>query len=152
MASCRPTRPIRYRTFLQNIRDFRTSLSYTLAYSTIQLFHHSAFQYNKDHIIFQRIDEKAQFSYKRVLVPEDMSANMLCINGHIVCKSKGEAPKSFEILQQQLGNKYKIIGLDLSEIEKAVGSLTCMSLRFNKPTAMKPAATKQLVCRYEEME
>ena len=101
---------------------------------------------------FQRIDEKAKFEYKRVLVPDDMSANMLCINGTIICKSKKEAPKSFEILQQQLGHQYNIIGLDLSEIEKAVGSLTCMSLRFNKPKRIKPAAQKQLVCKYEEVD
>jgi N-dimethylarginine dimethylaminohydrolase len=80
-----------------------------------------------------------------------MSANLLCINGTIVCKSKKEAPKSFEILEQQMGPKYKIVGLDMSEIEKAVGSLTCMSLRFNKPTSVRPATQKQLVCRYEEM-
>ena len=70
----------------------------------------------------------------------------------MICKSSAEAPKSFEILQQQLGPKYKVLGLDLSEIEKAVGSLTCMSLRFNKPNAVKPASAKQLVCRYEEVE
>ena len=102
--------------------------------------------------MLERIDEQAKFAYKRVLVPDDMSANLLCLNGHVICKSSAEAPKSFEILQQQLGPKYKVLGLDLSEIEKAVGSLTCMSLRFNKPNAVKPASTKQLVCRYEEME
>lgn len=81
-----------------------------------------------------------------------MSANLLCINGHIVCKSASEAPKSYEILQQQMGTKYKIIGLELSEIEKAVGSLTCMSLRFEKPSMVKPVGTRQLVCRYEDVE
>ena len=95
---------------------------------------------SKNHFEFQRIDKKAKFEYKRILVPDDNAANVVFLNGTIICKSKKEAPKSFEIIQSQLGHEYKIIGVDNSEIEKAVGSLTCMSLRFNKPKSIKPAA------------
>ena len=59
-------------------------------------------------------------------MPDDMSANMLCINGYVVCKSEKEAPKSYAIIEQQLGPKYKIIGLDLSEIPEENRSLNVL--------------------------
>ena len=53
------------------------------------------------------------------------------------------------ILKDQLGHECDVIGIDLSEMEKAVGSLTCMSLRFTRPTKIKPGTMQRLVCRYE---
>ena len=35
--------------------------------------------------------------------------------------------------------KLPLIGVSTSEIEKAVGSLTCLSLRFNRPSRIAAA-------------
>ena len=98
----------------------------------------------------QRIDEASSFTYRRVIVPEDMAANVVYMNGTVICKSKNENPDSWKIMEEQLGQYYTLKGHDLSEIEKAVGSLTCMSLRFNRPSKVRAANMQRLVCRYED--
>jgi len=109
--------------------------------------------------MLQRIDEASQFSYRRVLVPDDMAANVIFMNGHLICKSENEAPNSFKVFKQQVepimklqGGSGTIKGVDLSEIEKAVGSLTCMSLRFNVPATVKQVTQAKLICRLQSEE
>lgn len=99
--------------------------------------------------MLKRIDAASKFTYRRVLVPDDMAANVVYMNGTVICKSATESPDSFRILKEQLGHEYDVVGIELSEMEKAVGSLTCMSLRFTKPTKIKPGTMQRLVCRYE---
>jgi len=103
--------------------------------------------------MLKRIDEASPFSYRRVIVPDDMSANTIFMNGTLICKAESEAPESFKVLQQQIGPFCKAVrGVELSEIEKAVGSLTCMSLRFNIPSAVKQVTQAKLVCRLQSEE
>jgi hypothetical protein len=71
-------------------------------------------------------------------VPDDKASNTILMNGHVFCKSESENPKSWKILQEE--SKYPLIGLSTSEIEKAVGSLTCLSLRFNLPNRIAPVS------------
>jgi len=102
--------------------------------------------------MLKRIDEVSPFSYRRVIVPDDMSANTIFMNGTLICKSENEAPNSYRVFEQQMGPYCNIRGVDLSEIEKAVGSLTCMSLRFNVPATVKQVTQAKLVCRLQSEE
>ena len=81
-----------------------------------------------------------------------MSANTIFMNDTLICKAEEEAPESFKGLGQQIGPFCKAVkGVELSEIEKAVGSLTCMSLRFNVPSTVKQVTQAKLVCRMESV-
>ena len=84
----------------------------------------------------QRIRQQSPVPYKAVFVPEDMAANAVFINGRVICKSEGENPASHAIWREKLENE--VVGVDCSELEKANGSLTCMSLRFNTPKRVAP--------------
>ncbi len=88
-------------------------------------------------IYLQRIQKSSHINYKAIYVPDDKASNTILMNGHVFCKSESENPKSWKILQEE--SKYPLIGLSTSEIEKAVGSLTCLSLRFNMPKRLSQA-------------
>ncbi len=79
--------------------------------------------------MFDQIREKSKIKYKKLEVPDDVAANCIAINGILLCKSEKENPKSYPLMKD--AKERPVVGLDASEIEKAVGSLTCMSLRFN---------------------
>jgi len=87
--------------------------------------------------MFERIRDLSSIPYKAIYVPEDNVANTIWINGRVICKSRKENPRSFEILQKH--SCHQLVEIESSEIEKAVGSLTCMSLRFNRPKSIAPA-------------
>jgi len=87
--------------------------------------------------MFERIRDLSDIPYKAIYVPEDNVANTIFINGRVICKSRKENPKSYEILKKFC--EHELIEVESSEIEKAVGSLTCMSLRFNRPVSIRPA-------------
>ncbi|TRY70493.1 hypothetical protein TCAL_10103 [Tigriopus californicus] len=87
--------------------------------------------------MFKRIQQNSQRHYKCVLVHDDLAANVILINGKLLCKSAKEHPKSNVVIRKE--SNHALLPLDLSEIEKAVGSLTCMSLRFRKPSKIGPA-------------
>ena len=84
--------------------------------------------------MFQQIREKSKISYKAIYVPDDGSANTIFINGKVICRSRKENPESFKILQREC--PHELVEIESSEIEKAVGSLTCRSLRFNIPSVI----------------
>merc|ERR1712198_693182 len=92
--------------------------------------------------MYQRIQKLAKFQYKCLEVPDDMASNVIYMNGALLHKSWTESRESAEIFcnfcsKTRPGDgPTKSIDLDLSEIEKAVGSLTCMSLRFNPNAAV----------------
>ena len=87
--------------------------------------------------MFEQIREMSKIPYKAIYVPDDGSANTIFINGKVICRSRKENPESFKILQREC--PHELVEIESSEIEKAVGSLTCLSLRFNKPTKIAPA-------------
>lgn len=87
--------------------------------------------------MYEQIREKSKIEYKAIYVPDDGSANTIFINGKVICRSRKENPESFKILQREC--PHELVEIESSEIEKAVGSLTCLSLRFNKPTKIAPA-------------
>ncbi len=79
--------------------------------------------------MFEQINRNSNIKYSKVEVPDDAAANCIAINDTLICKSERENPESYKVLCANAGGR-RVIGLEMSEIEKAVGSLTCMSLRF----------------------
>lgn len=72
-------------------------------------------------------DENIFSEYDKIIVPvtESYCANTLAVNGKVLI------PKGFPLTRSLIGNKgYSIIELDMSEIEKADGALTCLSVIF----------------------
>ncbi len=80
--------------------------------------------------MFDQIAENSRVRYRKVEVAEDLAANCLAVNGRLLCKSRKECPESHAIMKEAARDR-EVIGLDISEIEKALGSLSCMSIRFN---------------------
>merc|ERR1711890_180906 len=84
----------------------------------------------------------AKYEYKSLIVPDDLASNVIHMNGALLHKSWTESKESAEIFSRYCSKMLpgegptRSIDLDLSEIEKAVGSLTCMSLRFNSNKAI----------------
>ncbi len=93
--------------------------------------------------MYERIRDLSSVPYKAVFVPEDNVANTILINGKVICKSRKENPRSFEALRRQC--PHELVEIESSEIEKAVGSLTCLSLRYNRPrrVGMTPVPPSQ---------
>jgi len=93
-------------------------------------------------MMYKRIQKLAKFEYKSLEVPDDMASNVIYMNGALLHKSWTESKESAEIFCNYVSKTRpgegptRGIDLDLSEIEKAVGSLTCMSLRFNPNAAV----------------
>ena len=80
--------------------------------------------------MLDQINKRSKTRYRQVEVAEDVAANCIAINGTLLCKGKKENSRSYGIVKGAAGGR-EVIGLELSEIEKAIGSLTCMSLRFS---------------------
>jgi dimethylargininase len=73
------------------------------------------------------LDEKVFSEYDKIIVPkeEEYSANCLVVNGSVLI------PKGFPKTKKLIENKgFPIIELEMSEIEKAEGALTCLSVIF----------------------
>lgn len=73
------------------------------------------------------LDEKIFSSYDAIIVPEEeaYSANCLVVNGKVLL------PKGFPKTKSMIEAKdSSIIEMDMSEIEKADGALTCLSVIF----------------------
>ena len=82
--------------------------------------------------MFDQIQTGSTRTYKKIEVSKDNAANCIVMNGHLICKSSKENPEDAEVLaEENVGMPIK--GLEISELEKAVGSLSCMSLRFQMP-------------------
>ena len=81
------------------------------------------------------IRANSKVDYKVIYVAEDNAANCIWINDTLICRS-GTSGHS-ELCAHSGGQN--VVGLDISEIEKAVGSLTCMSLRFRPVGLLRQA-------------
>ncbi|MFH0760851.1 MAG: arginine deiminase family protein [Bacteroidota bacterium] len=73
------------------------------------------------------LDEKIFSEYDKIIVPkgEEYCANCLVVNGSVLIP-KG-FPKTKKIIEN---NGFPIIEIEMSEIEKAEGALTCLSVIF----------------------
>ncbi|XP_028414206.1 N(G),N(G)-dimethylarginine dimethylaminohydrolase 1-like [Dendronephthya gigantea] len=66
-----------------------------------------------------------KFKYNKLSVPENIAANVLYINGTLVHQAASFIPKSIGVLQALNCPKLEV---DMSELAKADGALTCDSL------------------------
>jgi len=99
----------------------------------------------------KEIQSRSRHQYETLIVPHDTAANTVYINGGLIHKSTRENKESAEILKMFCKKKsLKSIEIDLSEIEKAVGSITCMSLRFTPGKQL--ARSKEEECVREKGE
>jgi len=80
------------------------------------------------------IRANSEVDYKVIYVAEDNAANCIWINDTLICRGGTRGHNVLSACRPG-GNSQDVVGLDISEIEKAVGSLTCMSLRF-RPMGM----------------
>lgn len=71
--------------------------------------------------------EKATRVYRVVRVPDDLAANVLSINGKLVCQGD-DFPDSYKVLSTLAEEK---ILLSMSELSKIDGALTCCSVLYN---------------------
>ena len=77
------------------------------------------------------IKSKAKFEYSFLELPDDIAANCLYANGHLVRVSEEHFPQSAGILAL-LKVEGKQIELDASELNKVDGCLTCCSVLIKK--------------------
>jgi dimethylargininase len=80
-------------------------------------------------VISQSFSEHEAFrSYKKIVLSEgDYACNSLWINDHLIMPAGfPEVRNQFEVLGMP------IIELDVSEVRKMDGGLTCLSLRFSQ--------------------
>ena len=74
------------------------------------------------------IQEQGKFKYNKLSVPDIQGANVLYINGAIVHQTASFVPESVKVLNSLNCRKIEV---DMSELAKADGSLTCCSLLIN---------------------
>ena len=77
------------------------------------------------------IKSKAKFKYNFLELPDDIAANCLYANGHLVHVSEEHFPQSAGIFAR-LKVEGKKIALDASELNKVDGCLTCCSVLVKK--------------------
>ena len=74
---------------------------------------------------WKTIEKRGKFKYTKLLVPHIQGANVLYINGTIVHQPASFVPECVKILNTLECPKVEV---DMSELAKADGSLTCSSL------------------------
>ncbi|XP_023930485.1 N(G),N(G)-dimethylarginine dimethylaminohydrolase 1-like [Lingula anatina] len=81
--------------------------------------------------VLKRVQEQVTYSYMILTVEEEEAANMLYANGMRVHLPDTTIPKSFPIIENKLDfqNRY---AQDISELQKADGDLTSMSILIQK--------------------
>ncbi len=71
------------------------------------------------------IEQHGKFKYTKLSAPEDKGANVLYINGTIVHQAASFVPGSVQVLNSLNCRKVEV---DMSELAKADGCLSCCSL------------------------
>lgn len=74
---------------------------------------------------WKAIEQHGKFKYTRLSVPEDKGANVLYVNGTIVHQAASFIPKSVRVFRSL---NCRRIEVDMSELAKADGCLSCCSL------------------------
>lgn len=72
------------------------------------------------------VQEKATRIYSTLRTPEDAGANVVVVNGSILCRS--DLPKSLKVVSKLSINRIEINGSELSKVD---GCPTCCSLLYN---------------------
>ena len=80
------------------------------------------------------MEREATFQYQILRVPDRDAANCLYINGTIICRASEEFPESAKVFSEMASD---IIELNVSEMAKAQGALTCSSILIRKPKHIK---------------
>ena len=78
--------------------------------------------------MYEAIRLASKIQYRKIEVSSDLAANCIWINDCLLCKK--EQSNEFEEELERIGAGLNVIPLDISEFEKATGSLTCLSVRF----------------------
>lgn len=78
---------------------------------------------------WKEIDSDPNIRYKKVVFPEFNGANCVLMNGVLCHPPKEDCPESFKIWETF--DKYKLVSLPNSELNKVDGSLTCNLKRIN---------------------
>ncbi len=78
------------------------------------------------------MERDGHFKYNFLSVPDDFGANCLFVNGTVVYVSKEPYPKSFEVFEKlSLPGFSEKIAVNISELHKVDGCLTCCSVLIN---------------------
>jgi len=72
------------------------------------------------------VQEKATRIYSTLRTPEDFGANVVLVNGSILCRS--DLPQSLKDISKLSINRIEISASELSKVD---GCLTCCSLLYN---------------------
>ncbi|KAI8616493.1 hypothetical protein BC830DRAFT_1063364 [Chytriomyces sp. MP71] len=80
--------------------------------------------------VFEEIQRLTNDAYKAIFVPDQVAANVLSFPWAVkpTCIIQASFPKSEEILRASIPTGWNIITLDMSELIKADGALTCCSV------------------------
>ena len=82
----------------------------------------------------QRMEKEATFQYQILRVPHLEAANCLYINGTLIHCSAKQYPDSAKVFDEM---NCETLELNISEIAKANGALTCCSILIRKPKHLK---------------
>lgn len=77
------------------------------------------------------IKSNGKFKYSFVQCPDDIAANCLYVNGHLIHVTKEAFPQSAEVYEN-LEVEGKKFALDASELNKVDGCFTCCSVLVKK--------------------
>jgi len=80
------------------------------------------------------MEKEATFQYQILRVPDKEAANCLYINGTLIHRSPEEFPESAKVFEELACDK---LDLNMSEMAKAQGALTCCSILIRKPKHIK---------------
>ena len=80
------------------------------------------------------MEKEATFQYQILRVPDQDAANCLYINGTLIHRSAKEFPESAKVFEDIACEK---LDLNVSELSKAQGALTCCSILIRKPKHIK---------------
>jgi len=84
--------------------------------------------------VLKRMEKEATFQYQILRVPDKEAANCLYINGTLIHRSPEEFPESAKVFEELACDK---LDLNMSEMAKAQGALTCCSILIRKPKHIK---------------
>ena len=96
--------------------------------------------------IVQKITELSVFSYEIVWVPDEVASNVVVVNSRMLIQ-KG-FPSSEEALHDAFGDLFEIVSVEMSELIKADGALTCSLLLVHEEDDF-PGASLQEGAHFE---
>ncbi|XP_013785496.1 N(G),N(G)-dimethylarginine dimethylaminohydrolase 1-like [Limulus polyphemus] len=83
--------------------------------------------------VLKRIEQEASFRYQTVTVPDPGAANCIYANGTLI--HAAEFPESIKVFEEKVD--FNKIALNVSELQKANGALTCSCILIKKTKYLK---------------